>query len=466
VSQQFVQNLRQIARTLEAQFLGKQETIRLMVLSVLAGEHIALIGRRAPPRAPSCAPSLSSSTAKYFEYLLTRFTEPNELFGPVDIPAFRQGVLPPPHRRDDARGRDRLPRRDLQEQQRHPERAAHAAQRAQVQQRRAGRRRAAALGLRRLQRGARGREPPGDLRPLPAAREERAPRRLPLQGAHQPRRAAWSSPEARRRQAPQPITSTRRSSGRAREVAHRMQLSDELLATYKSLVFQIRAEGVSLSDRRVVKLVKLMAASAYFDGRPAVRRPRPLHPQARLEHPGADRDPRGHRDPGARRALPRAPRGAPRGLRWRSRLDALLARAAAHPRDAHLGRPVSTCSSSRTCARSGRSRPRCSRSERTPRAARCEVDQLLEHMSSARAAPSAEQRKGRQCLRSSTPQRSASTVRSRSAARTRPRARSGHVRSPGTTRSAASGSPFRSSSCTTWARSCSARARRSRCVLR
>ena len=29
--------------------------------------------------------------AKYFEYLLTRFTEPNELFGPVDIAAFREG---------------------------------------------------------------------------------------------------------------------------------------------------------------------------------------------------------------------------------------------------------------------------------------------------------------------------------------------------------------------------------------
>ena len=44
MSQQFVQRLRTIARTLEAQFLGKQETIRLLILSVLAGEHIALIG--------------------------------------------------------------------------------------------------------------------------------------------------------------------------------------------------------------------------------------------------------------------------------------------------------------------------------------------------------------------------------------------------------------------------------------
>src|SRR5205085_5700347 len=47
----------------------------------------------------------------------------------------------------------------------------------------------------------------------------------------------------------------------------RMRLPEELLANYKSTVLSIRAEGVSLSDRRVVKLVKLMAASAYFDGR-------------------------------------------------------------------------------------------------------------------------------------------------------------------------------------------------------
>src|SRR4030095_2193192 len=32
--------------------------------------------------------------ASYFEYLLTRFTEPNELFGPVDIKQFREGTYP------------------------------------------------------------------------------------------------------------------------------------------------------------------------------------------------------------------------------------------------------------------------------------------------------------------------------------------------------------------------------------
>ncbi|MDP9150682.1 MAG: ATPase, partial [Myxococcota bacterium] len=42
---------------------------------------------------------------------------------------------------------------------------------------------------------------------------------------------------------------------------------EEFFSVYKGLVFQIRAEGVSLSDRRVVKLLKLFAASAYLDGR-------------------------------------------------------------------------------------------------------------------------------------------------------------------------------------------------------
>ena len=35
-------------------------------------------------------------------------------------------------------------------------------------------------------------------------------------------------------------------------------------------MFQIRSEGMTLSDRRVVKLLKLFAASALIDGRPIV----------------------------------------------------------------------------------------------------------------------------------------------------------------------------------------------------
>ena len=46
-----------------------------------------------------------------------------------------------------------------------------------------------------------------------------------------------------------------------------MQFSEAFLSTYKGLIFQIRSEGITISDRRVVKLTKLFAASALFDGR-------------------------------------------------------------------------------------------------------------------------------------------------------------------------------------------------------
>src|SRR5205823_4014261 len=61
-------------------------------VSVAAGEHMLLVGP--PGTAKSALVRLFARLidARYFEYLLTRFTEPNELFGPVDIRAFREGT--------------------------------------------------------------------------------------------------------------------------------------------------------------------------------------------------------------------------------------------------------------------------------------------------------------------------------------------------------------------------------------
>jgi MoxR-like ATPase len=49
-----------------------------------------------------------------------------------------------------------------------------------------------------------------------------------------------------------------------------LQFPEEFLARYKGFIFQIRSEGITVSDRRVVKLLKLFAASAIIDGRAAV----------------------------------------------------------------------------------------------------------------------------------------------------------------------------------------------------
>ena len=83
--------LQTVGRTLDRAFLGKSETIRLMLISAIAGEHMILVGP--PGTAKSALVRLFAKLiqARYFEYLLTRFTEPNEIFGPIDIQAFREG---------------------------------------------------------------------------------------------------------------------------------------------------------------------------------------------------------------------------------------------------------------------------------------------------------------------------------------------------------------------------------------
>ena len=72
-------------------FVGKDEIIDLMGICLVAGENLFLLGP------PGTAKSLlihdlgRRLEGRTFEYLLTRFTEPNELFGPFDIRRLREG---------------------------------------------------------------------------------------------------------------------------------------------------------------------------------------------------------------------------------------------------------------------------------------------------------------------------------------------------------------------------------------
>ena len=65
----------------------------------------------------------------------------------------------------------------------------------------------------------------------------------------------------------QPLASAKELGELHRTFGQRIRFTEEFFSQYKGLVFQIRAEGITLSDRRVVKLLKLFAASATLDGR-------------------------------------------------------------------------------------------------------------------------------------------------------------------------------------------------------
>ncbi len=89
-----IQALQSVLRYLKNTFVGKDEIIDLLGISLLAKENTFLLGP--PGTAKSAIVRLLSECIEggnNFEYLLTRFTEPNEIFGPFDIRKLKEGEL-------------------------------------------------------------------------------------------------------------------------------------------------------------------------------------------------------------------------------------------------------------------------------------------------------------------------------------------------------------------------------------
>jgi MoxR-like ATPase len=85
--------VRQVLSPMKQMFVGKDEIIDLMGVALVAGENLFLLG---PPGTAKSALVFELGRrlrGRTFEYLLTRFTEPNELFGPFDIRKLREGEL-------------------------------------------------------------------------------------------------------------------------------------------------------------------------------------------------------------------------------------------------------------------------------------------------------------------------------------------------------------------------------------
>lgn len=88
-----VDKLNQALQHVKATFVGKDDIIDLMGICLAGRENLFLLGPPGTAKSALVRELAKLLHGKTFEYLLTRFTEPNELFGPFDIRKLREGEL-------------------------------------------------------------------------------------------------------------------------------------------------------------------------------------------------------------------------------------------------------------------------------------------------------------------------------------------------------------------------------------
>jgi len=86
-------SLRQAIDDAAEGLVDRATLVELILLAAVAQEHVLVIGP--PGTAKSVAVHRVAETigGRYFEYLLGRFTEPNEIFGPVDLRKLKEGLV-------------------------------------------------------------------------------------------------------------------------------------------------------------------------------------------------------------------------------------------------------------------------------------------------------------------------------------------------------------------------------------
>ena len=85
--------VREVLEPMQRVFVGKEEIIDLLGVALVARENLFLLGPPGTAKSAIVRELARRIDGPSFDYLLTRFTEPNELFGPFDIRRLRDGDL-------------------------------------------------------------------------------------------------------------------------------------------------------------------------------------------------------------------------------------------------------------------------------------------------------------------------------------------------------------------------------------
>lgn len=73
--------------------VARRPVVELLLLGAVARQHVLLLGPPGTAKSEMARRFAAAIDARRFEYLMGRFTEPNELFGPLDLVRLREGEV-------------------------------------------------------------------------------------------------------------------------------------------------------------------------------------------------------------------------------------------------------------------------------------------------------------------------------------------------------------------------------------
>ncbi|MEZ4394937.1 MAG: AAA family ATPase [Polyangiales bacterium] len=85
--------LREAIRAAGEGLVEREALVELVALAAVGGEHLLVIGPPGTAKSEAVRRATRALGGSCFEYLLGRFTEPAEIFGPIDLRRLREGVV-------------------------------------------------------------------------------------------------------------------------------------------------------------------------------------------------------------------------------------------------------------------------------------------------------------------------------------------------------------------------------------
>ncbi len=88
-----VENVRATIASACDGLVNREALVELVVLCAIAKEHLLVIGPPGTAKSEAVRGIARGLGGRYFEYLIGRFTEPSEIFGPINLKKLKEGIV-------------------------------------------------------------------------------------------------------------------------------------------------------------------------------------------------------------------------------------------------------------------------------------------------------------------------------------------------------------------------------------